>query len=55
MSTLITAVLTYHCGWVSSVAPVISLTSSAGTEEEEIIQRKFAKLSEISKYYPYVS
>lgn len=56
MSTLITAVMSYHCGWVSTVAPLFVVDKDVfGDKGKTSSQRKYAKLSEISKCYPYVS
>lgn len=61
MTTLITAILTYHLGWVPTVTPLIA----SNIRETKEINSKFLyskrlqneenmKLSEISKCYPYV-
>lgn len=62
MSTLITAILTYHLGWVSTIAPLIAtnIRESKEIDAKAFQQRKLLqrdenmKLSEISKCYPYV-
>lgn len=51
MSTLLTAILTNHLGWVATVAPIIN--SSACNDQMMAINQNQAKMSEISKFHPY--
>lgn len=51
VSTLLTAVLTNHLGWVGSVAPVTNSTSSSKGSSNA--QQKRSKITEISKTHPY--
>lgn len=59
MSTLITAVLTHHLGWVGTVAPLMtsnvreSLSKNGSNVISKLIEDENLKLSEISKIYPY--
>uniref|UniRef100_A0A1L8DB48 UDENN FNIP1/2-type domain-containing protein n=1 Tax=Nyssomyia neivai TaxID=330878 RepID=A0A1L8DB48_9DIPT len=50
ISTLLTAILTHHLGWVGTVAPLsLPLASSA----DVVKTQERAKMSEISKKHPY--
>lgn len=51
VSTLLTAILTNHLGWVATVAPIIN--SAACNEQMVTINQNQAKMSEISKFHPY--
>lgn len=51
MSTLLTAILTNHLGWVATVAPIIN--SSASGDQVITIHQNQATMSEISKFHPY--
>lgn len=51
VSTLLTAILTNHLGWVATVAPIIN--SSASNDQVITIHQNQAKMSEISKFHPY--
>lgn len=61
ISTLLTAVLTHHLGWVGTVAPLMtanireSLARTGNTNPviSKLLQEENFKLSEISKVYPY--
>lgn len=51
MSTLLTAILTNHLGWVATVAPIVN--SSVSNDQVITINQNQAKMSEISKFHPY--
>lgn len=51
ISTLLTAILTNHLGWVGTVAPLNNCSSSQSTAKAANQMR--AKMSEISKFHPY--
>ncbi|XP_055627544.1 uncharacterized protein LOC129769352 isoform X2 [Toxorhynchites rutilus septentrionalis] len=51
ISTLLTAVLTHHLGWVSTIAPMTG--STADDRHSDTIQRKKAELSKITANKPY--
>lgn len=51
MSTLLTAILTNHLGWVATVAPIIN--STASRDHVITMNQNQAKMSEISKFHPY--
>lgn len=51
MSTLLTAILTNHLGWVATVAPIVH--SSVSNDQVITINQNQSKLSEISKFHPY--
>lgn len=51
VSTLLTAILTNHLGWVATVAPIIN--STACNDQMVTINQNQAKMSEISKFHPY--
>lgn len=53
MSKLLTAILTYHLGWVCTVAPISNYSNSSKTGAEAIAKEEKDKMSEISKYHPY--
>ncbi|CAG9799424.1 unnamed protein product [Chironomus riparius] len=60
ISTLLTAVLTHHLGWVGTVAPLMTSNvretlNKNGTNPfiSKLIEEENLKLSEISKIYPY--
>ena len=61
ISTLITAVLTHHLGWVGTVAPLmtpsvrdnLNKSGNANPLLHKLLQEENFKLSEISKTYPY--
>lgn len=51
MSTLLTAILTNHLGWVATIAPIVNASM---TDDQVItIHQNQAKMSEISKFHPY--
>lgn len=61
ISTLLTAVLTHHLGWVGTVAPLmtsnirdnLAKSSQVNPIINKLLQEENFKLSEISKNYPY--
>lgn len=54
ISTLLTATLTHHLGWVGSVAPIPTATRSGSSQlMEAAVRDQQAKRSEISKTHPY--
>lgn len=61
ISTLLTAVLTHHLGWVGTVAPLITsnirdnINKNSQTNPfiTQLLEKENYKLSEISKSYPY--
>lgn len=53
VSKLLTAILTYHLGWVCTVAPISNSSSSSKNAAEAIAKEEKEKMSEISKYHPY--
>jgi folliculin-interacting protein 2 len=61
ISTLLTAVLTHHLGWVGTVAPLmtsnvrdnIAKNGNSNPFISKLLQEENFKLSEISKLYPY--
>lgn len=61
ISTLLTAVLTHHLGWVGTVAPLmtsnirdnLAKNGNANPVISKLLQEENLKLSEISKTYPY--
>lgn len=53
ISKLLTAILTYHLGWVCTVAPISNYSSSSKNQAEAIAKEEKEKMSEISKYHPY--
>jgi len=60
ISTLLTAVLTHHLGWVGTVAPLMTSNvretlnkNGANPFISKLIEEENLKLSEISKIYPY--
>ncbi|XP_058834238.1 folliculin-interacting protein 2 isoform X2 [Topomyia yanbarensis] len=52
MSTLLTAVLTHHLGWVSTIAPVSGSADEADTGSATI-QREKEKLCKLTANHPY--
>ncbi|CRK96354.1 CLUMA_CG009771, isoform A [Clunio marinus] len=61
ISTLVTAVLTHHLGWVGTVAPLVTSnirdnlmkTGNVNPVLNKLLQEENFKLSELSKVYPY--
>lgn len=60
ISTLLTAILTHHLGWVGTVAPLMTSNlrdnlnkNGAHPMISKLIEEENLKLSEISKIYPY--
>ncbi|XP_053690391.1 folliculin-interacting protein 2 [Sabethes cyaneus] len=53
ISTLLTAVLTHHLGWVSTIAPVSNGEIVDESESSSVQQHGKEKLSKISAYHPY--
>lgn len=51
VSTLLTAILTNHLGWVATVAPIIN--NAANSDHVITMNQNQAKMSEISKFHPY--
>ncbi|GAB0096193.1 folliculin-interacting protein 2 [Sergentomyia squamirostris] len=52
ISTLLTAILTHHLGWVGTVAPM-SLPLASSIDAASVKSQERAKMSEISKRHPY--
>lgn len=53
VSTLLTAILTNHLGWVGTVAPMTMDVSTSRTHVAAAVLQSQAKMSEISKFHPY--
>lgn len=54
VSTLLTAILTHHLGWVGTVAPLSNCNPILSTHRAVVIDcEEKAKMSEISKFHPY--
>ncbi|XP_031635388.1 folliculin-interacting protein 2 isoform X2 [Contarinia nasturtii] len=51
VSTLLTAILTNHLGWVATIAPIVN--ASMNNDPVIAINQNQAKMSEISKFHPY--
>lgn len=51
ISTLLTAILTNHLGWVETVAPIINSLSK--DDRRATLRNNQAKMTEISKFHPY--
>ncbi|XP_055688708.1 folliculin-interacting protein 1 isoform X3 [Lutzomyia longipalpis] len=52
ISTLLTAILTHHLGWVGTVAP-LSMPLASSEDADAVKSEERAKMSEISKRHPY--
>lgn len=52
ISTLLTAILTNHLGWVATVAPIINSLPN-NKDQEFTIHQSQEKMMEISKFHPY--
>lgn len=53
ISKLLTAILTYHLGWVCTVAPITNYSNTSKNVAEAVAKEENDKMSEISKYHPY--
>lgn len=53
ISTLLTAVLTHHLGWVSTIAPISGSDDGADTSSCNSVQREKDKISKITANHPY--
>ncbi|XP_055707723.1 folliculin-interacting protein 1 isoform X2 [Phlebotomus papatasi] len=52
ISTLLTAILTHHLGWVGTVAP-LSMPLPSSLDADAVKTQERAKMSEISRRHPY--
>lgn len=53
VSTLLTAILTHHLGWVGTVAPLSNCKNPILSTHRAAACEEKAKMSEISKFHPY--
>uniref|UniRef100_A0A182Y2Y2 UDENN FNIP1/2-type domain-containing protein n=1 Tax=Anopheles stephensi TaxID=30069 RepID=A0A182Y2Y2_ANOST len=53
ISTMITAVLTHHLGWVGTIAAMTATDDSSPTSKLDLIRREKIRMNEITANHPY--